>query len=338
MLLLTPVVLRRGAQLGSDIPACVFLLLVCHVLIASATRSRWITLWLAPLGAAAYYLRYGSIVALGCLAVVFAIIWRDQLRRLLVPLILTGLLFAALLIPHVLDSIEKTGSPLGIFVLAGKEAHRRYLGEGLVYYLGVWWWRDVGPVMTLLLAYGAVATIRTTDRTVRFLGLSSLAMIAVYGVSTHGESRYVLLPMVLLGLIGAQRLGLTWRFRWLSVLSAIAVATAAVSIVVTVNLESPRAPHLGAQMVTWIRKNTPATPCATLSLHHRQVAWYTQCQAFSPDNYDFENPAPVFVLVFSEDRMSVAMARTIEAAALLAFGPGVLVYRFPGRRSASPGQ
>jgi hypothetical protein len=46
----------------------------------------------------------------------------------------------------------------------------------------------------LLVAYGVVATVRTTDRTVRFLGLSSLAMIAMYGVSTHGEGRYVLLP------------------------------------------------------------------------------------------------------------------------------------------------
>lgn len=295
-------------------------------------------LWLAPLGAAACYVRYGSIAALGCVVIVFGIVWRDQLRRLVVPLIVTGLLFAALLIPHVLDSIEKTGSPLGIFILAGKEAHRSYLGEGLVYYLGVWWWRDVGPVMALLLAYGAVATLRTTNRTVRFLGLSSLAMIAVYGVSTHGESRYVLLPMILLGVIGAQRLGLGWRFRWLPVLATVAVATAAVSIVVTVNLESRRAPHLGAQLVTWIRKNTPATPCATLSLHHRQVAWYTQCHAFSPDNYDFATPVPVFLLVFSADRVSATMARTVAAADLLAVGPGVLVYRFPGGRAASPGQ
>ncbi len=88
-----------------------FLLLAVHVLIASATRDRWSALWLAPLGAAAYYVRYGSIAALGCLAIVFVCVWRDQLHRLLFPLVVTGLLFAALLIPHFLDSIEKTGSP-----------------------------------------------------------------------------------------------------------------------------------------------------------------------------------------------------------------------------------
>ncbi|HEY5920343.1 MAG TPA: glycosyltransferase family 39 protein, partial [Kofleriaceae bacterium] len=151
-------IVQFNAQLLSDLPSTGCMLAALAILIAELTRDggpRYRLLAVAPLLAAAFYIRYGScltIVLIGLAAIGFGARAIAQ-RPLLV--IVTGLVFIALLVPHLLDSIDQTGSALGIMRASAKVPPRG--GSALAgYFLANPIWR-YGALAAPLMFVGALA-------------------------------------------------------------------------------------------------------------------------------------------------------------------------------------
>src|SRR5262249_10344985 len=107
---------RRSSELLSDLPAAACLLagtaLVVGGLAREAGPPRRLVL-AAPWLAAAFYIRYGSLLAIAAIGgAALAVGWRAALRRPWIALTTIGL-FALLLVPHLVASQAVTGSPLG---------------------------------------------------------------------------------------------------------------------------------------------------------------------------------------------------------------------------------
>jgi len=139
VLLTAPELQRRAPELLSDLPSLGLLFLVIWVLVRELERdgdpSRGLLL-AAPLAAAAFYVRYGSALALAVVALCAAPIWWQEIVRAWRWIAATAALFAILMVPHLIHSLTDTGSALGIMRNARAVAGRRYLGEGLLYHLG----------------------------------------------------------------------------------------------------------------------------------------------------------------------------------------------------------
>ena len=89
----------------------------------------------APLAALAFYVRYGSILSIGGIGIAAVVLWhRAMLRnpRLVgATIVFAGLLF----VPHVLESMAHTGSPLGMMTSAGEQVDTMEFYETAVRYL-----------------------------------------------------------------------------------------------------------------------------------------------------------------------------------------------------------
>ncbi|HEY4057213.1 MAG TPA: hypothetical protein VGM39_11425 [Kofleriaceae bacterium] len=293
------VVCRRGATLGSDVPAAA-LLLGAMLMIGTGCKSgrarRWMMLTAAPLAAAAIYVRYASISSVAVIAIAAAIAWRHQWRALLAPALATAALCALLLVPLALYSHLATGSPIGIFERAAHEAGRTYIGDGLRYYATTWWWRDVGPVATVFMLLGLLAWLRRREPIVSFCVLAALGMIAATGIASHGEARYALLPLGLLVHAGAvfSREVITdgplipYRHaRPLRLVLAVACAASfVVGAMVPIQSSSSALPFSAAQRIADLSR-AARTPCRVLTESKWQIGWYAECRAFEDDSFDF---------------------------------------------------
>jgi hypothetical protein len=313
---------RRGAEILSDVPALLLLILVLLVLVrelgreapsgapqADHSRHRsgelaggrpgLALLAVAPLGAAAFYLRYGmstSLVGIGLAAVM---VWWRPLARGRGVVLATAALFALLLLPHVLHSIEETGTPLGVLQVSGDAAHRAYLGEGLVQFplaLAL----EGGPVLLALVVIGAIAGARCVirlrrerrrsrpafeDRVTAFLWVASVFQILVSGLLVHAEFRYFFFGVTGLVLVGcaaacrwaaardARRLG-TWAA---AALFVVAAATHVYNVHRYRRLGEIRAVIVDA--ATQIRRAAGAEACGVATSRTGQIGWYSGCVA-----------------------------------------------------------
>ena len=64
------------------------------------------------------------------------VLWHEAMLKNRALVTGAALLFAALLIPHVVRAINATGTPWGLVTYTGRFAGRRYIGQGLLQYLG----------------------------------------------------------------------------------------------------------------------------------------------------------------------------------------------------------
>jgi hypothetical protein len=198
----SPSMPAHGSELLSDLPSAACLLVAITLLVSELSRAdglRRRIVWVAPLCAAAFYLRYGSAAPIAVIAVAFAIVgWRAMLRRPW-PVICTVVLFALLLTPHALRAHELTGSVTGILDLSAEipgeaEGVLAYLHDPLVRY---------GIAIAPLMLVGVIAPLALRrGRFVLALQLAALGQIAVLAATTQVQPRFIYLATVLLVVLG----------------------------------------------------------------------------------------------------------------------------------------
>ncbi len=238
----------------------------------------------APLALAAFYLRYGALGTLGAIAIASAIVWRRQLRANLGPLALGLGLTAIGLVPHVLQSLDATGDPLGMLREASRLAGRAYTGDGLVFYATRWWlW--LGPAAAVAVATGILAAItarRRGDDVSAMFGLASAIAILALGLEAHGEARFVIVPEVLLVSTGVAWLSaraVAGRMR-----APIATAGITVSLVIAI-----AGTGWSAEYARWtfdaavdagaiVRRAAGGEPCRVWCGQWPQLEWYSGCR------------------------------------------------------------
>lgn len=293
-----PAVTYNAGFFLTDVPSLAILLLLMLVawteLEDRATPTRGL-LWLAPIAAAAFYVRYGASVPIAAITLTAVLLWRRRLLRAWRLAAATLALFVLLLLPHLMQAALQTGSPLGIARMAQALASPAFPGEALSRYLAWIPGAFAGPVGDTLLVVGVVglpvlAVVgRLRDRIGRalsFLLAPAVIQFLVLGWTALPNRRYVLLPMVLAIVAGTLVLGhLTRRF---SQPSRQALAAATVLVTVVVGLSSvvgglsgeARRARSADELVDAARlvaRDAGGTSCAILGYPPPQLTWYSGC-------------------------------------------------------------
>ena len=214
----SPVVIAELALFHTDLPAAglllALMLLVWYEFERRPEPSR-LLLVAAPLAAAAFYIRYGSILPIGGIGVASVLLWHRAMLRNPRLVGATIAVAAVLFAPHLVEAMSRTGSPLGIITSAGEQVDTSEPIETAARYLG-WLPAQLAHRLgfAVMLAGVAHAVIAAIDA-VRRRGLTQVARAYVWlyvpaGVTTvglilqsHPEQRYVLLPVVLTIIAGA---------------------------------------------------------------------------------------------------------------------------------------
>ncbi|MEJ7603572.1 MAG: hypothetical protein WKG01_37140, partial [Kofleriaceae bacterium] len=241
---------------------------------------RWRLVGAAPLLAAAFYFRYGSAPVIAVIGLVAAIVWWRSILRRPYPFLAMGALLALLFVPHVLHSIDATGSWSGVLYISRTMPRRAYLGEGLVTYLTanpfVFYGALVAPV-----ALVGLATCWRLGRVGWFLGLVAIGQLITIGINTHGQPRYVFFAAALLVVPGVATLAKLARPRL--ALSLVACAWLGVAIAVVPynrRLAELRQPIVLAARA--ISSDAAGRPCFVVARIVPQLMWYAHCDGLMP--------------------------------------------------------
>ncbi|MFE9658439.1 glycosyltransferase [Streptomyces sp. NPDC005955] len=302
--------LRRLPQYLTDIGATGLLVVVVWILVRVQEKPGSRALWaLPPVVLAAFYLRYGVVgnllaIALGALFAYGPRAWAAQGRRLAV----VGALVLLGTVPHLVQAVRLTGSPLGLLTWATEQAERTFIGDGLVYYLAILPYRLAGDLGGLFLGIGLVAlvaAVRRTragdpadrDRRTVFLGSASALTFLVLGLATDGEPRFVYLPVVLLTVLGVQTLRGALAVRAVPVLTATA-GMALLTLLGTVHVVAhgavpgPMDQHRSTVPVARALAAAPGERCLLVTAYEPENGWYARCDAVTYGQYRRLDPAP----------------------------------------------
>jgi CheY-like chemotaxis protein len=274
-------VLRRAARHDAS-PV----LHVGEVEIDRETGPRWRVVWVAPLFAAAFYIRYGSCIPVTVIGVsASAIGWRAIARRP-APAIATVGLLAALLAPHIAMAIRETGSPLGIISECTSAIHTGS-SASLVTYVTSNPFTYYGFTAPVLIA-GIVSVTRIRDRRRALLWVIAVLDIVALGLTPIPQARYIFTGITLLALLGVDAIkraiaGRPARVRtWLGVLAAVALAVSWLYTAVAVYRLAASAETRMASTVlasAAIRRDAGGAACEVLCRHTTQLQWYSGCKA-----------------------------------------------------------
>lgn len=303
--------LERSGEVLNDLPSLTLLCLTLSVMLRELERtggpSRRL-LWVAPLAAATFYVRYGAIVPLGLAGVAALALWRREIAaRWRIVLATVGLL-ALLLLPHLIAAVRATGLPVGIVTMSAAMAGHQYIGEGLVYYLRTWFLASgwaAGGVMACGVAYGALLLVRHlrargvnptspvterasggSDRSALLLWIVATGHVLVTGLGVHGESRYLFPAFFLLmglGTRGLARLVPRALFdrRWVAAVSCLALAALVVHQHWIRRAPTNRAAARPTSIVKLAAERIRADgdgPCwVATNGPPPQVGWYSRC-------------------------------------------------------------
>ncbi len=276
---------RRSAELLSDLPATACLVMATSVVIeqvGKADRAGWRLMLAAPWLAAAFYLRYGSLIAIAVIVGVGLIVGWPAVRRGIAPVLATAALFALLLVPHLVWSNDLTGSPFGIIrhssdiISVYRPSVLGYLAVNpLVYY---------GIAATPAVVAGVVA-IRG-NRSVVMMWAFALAHVVLVGLTTLPQSRYVFFALALLIVLGTERI--RWflarfasRARF-AIRVAVGVAalgawivTSIAAVSIAARRERTYEPTLTASAL--IHDDARGRACFVIGRHSTQLEWYSGC-------------------------------------------------------------
>jgi hypothetical protein len=214
----SPIVLAQVARFHNDLPVVAPILALMVLLwwqLEEREEPGWPLLAVGPLAASAFYLRYGALAILVGVGVTATLLWWQHAIRHPRLVGATLLLAVALFVPHVIDAVGSTGSPLGIIRSAVTAADTssplqsawRYIRWAPTQLFGV-----TGLLMGLAaVGYSAVAVAcsirarRPTPAARRLAWLLLPAAVAAMGtvIVSHAEPRYVLAPVVLVEIAGA---------------------------------------------------------------------------------------------------------------------------------------
>jgi 4-amino-4-deoxy-L-arabinose transferase-like glycosyltransferase len=284
-------VARRAAELLSDLPAAGCLFAGTAIVVTELSREgapRWRLVAAAPCFAAAFYLRYGSVLAIAAIGGAGLVVGgRAVLRRPGVAAA-TIALFALLLVPHLLAARAATGSALGLLRMSSDTLGDAYVGQSLVTYLTSNPFTYYGAVTAPVMLAGLAAIHRHRDRRVRLLWLIAVADIVLVGLTPVAQSRYIFLGIVLLVMLGADELHRLASARApaarraLGWIAAAAVAASWISVAITLQLlEDSRARRSAGTYaaIAAIRADARGAPCEVMARRSTQLQWYTGCIA-----------------------------------------------------------
>lgn len=283
----------RGPQLLSDLPAAACLLMATLLVATELERGTgptWRFVAVAPWLAAAFYLRYGSVVPIAVLGGAAVLVWPRAILRRPLPVLAAAALFVGLLVPHFLHAIEVTGAPLGILTGSSHIPRRAYVGEGLVTYFTANPFVFYGGLAPFLLVAGVASVVWPAPparRVARYLWLTALATVVILGIQTHGTARYVYFSTLLLCFLGADLLVRAVRRWWPdhSWPRRAALTLVALAWLVMFGLAGPGA-NVSEASRRWtvmvadlLRQDAAGRPCHVLARHRTQLMWYGGCRS-----------------------------------------------------------
>jgi hypothetical protein len=270
----------RGHELLSDLPATTCTLAAIAIAVAELRRDdgpRWRIVLVAPLLAAAFYVRYATALPIALICALAAIAWWRSIAKRPLPVVATAAALAVLAIPHVVHAIDVTGSPTGILALSAGVPRRDYVGEGLVSYLAGNPFVVYGALSPLLV-FGLVA-VRRRDRAIRFAWGVAVGQIVGLGLLSHGQPRYIFVALALLCILGVAEIARVFDARRraiaLAVVGAAALGTLAATIVRGAR-DDWRTPI--PEAAEQIRRDAGGRPCEVVSRRFAQLMWYTGCR------------------------------------------------------------
>jgi len=258
--------LRLSTDLLSDIPSAALVLAGLAVLLGELD---WRMLVVAPLFAAAFYVRYGSCVPIAIIAVA-VLAWRFRELRL-GPVAATVALFAVLLVPHVLMSRAATGTTLGIL---HESAAMPAPGRGLANYgiRAFFMFGLLGPPLIICAVVGA-----RRDRRRALLVTIALAQILVLGMQTQAQPRYVFVATVLLAIAGIDTLKAHLGRPALALVAASWLIVIVSAVRSQRELASENEHTLAAAAL--IRADDAGLPCFVMGRKRMQLEWYSGCES-----------------------------------------------------------
>ncbi len=312
LLVEAPSFLRRAAEFLNDIATTALVVLIIYLLwrhFEERATNRWEVVLVAPLAAAAFYLRYGVVSTYLVVLLVGGVVWRKKIAASIGPLLITAAGLVLLIVPHVVYAIGTTGSPVGILTAATSTAGRAYFGEGLVTYVR---WLPIelaGPLLGPVVAVGALATIAALvgrnkgesrrRRTILLLGGIGAGHLALTGLFVHAEQRYVFLSIALLGLVGAQAIldggaRLEATMRRTTGIAALALLLLLTAVDVTrahTNLRDVAADRVVIEDAGEAIAEAADADCLVMTSYLPQVTWYSSCATTA---FDLESvPRPL---------------------------------------------
>jgi hypothetical protein len=273
--------LGRNAHVLGDIPAVVGVVAGMAIAVTELSREdgpRWRLVAAAPAFAFAFYMRYGTAPIIALAMVAAPIVWFRAVRARPLPIVVTGLVFGVLLMPHVLASLAETGSVLGILRSSSEIPRRAYIGEGLVTYVTSNPLMYYGILAPFAVA-GLVALVVRPRRATIYLAGVGLAQIVTIGLMSHGQPRYVFLGITLLAIPGVALLARLFTPTRILLVALAIVYALSVSYVVRRNIAQHRRFDSVVAAGEAIRADAHGRPCIVISSSPFQVLWYSRCAA-----------------------------------------------------------
>ncbi|HET6379499.1 MAG TPA: hypothetical protein VFH63_00485 [candidate division Zixibacteria bacterium] len=284
----------------TDIPSSTLLVLGLGVLWRAVERPGavgWSLAWLAPIVAAAFYVRYGAAVPVVGIGLAAALAWPMRLAAAWRQVAATLALLALLLVPHVAFSIAQTGTPLGIVLVGQSAAAPAAAGDGLLEYLDAFPAPLAGLLPAAFMVLGLAGWVhrlaqagrrRAVDpgaRALTLLAVPALFQVVTLGLTIHAEPRYVYSAVVLLVIAGSLLVTDAARARdrpGRGVLVTVGLAAAvsmAVNLVAVPQLARDRTRDWGWEREVGLRiaELAPAGDCVVVAHSVPQTTWYSRC-------------------------------------------------------------
>lgn len=299
----SPLQLESGVFL-TDVPSTCLLMVLTALLWRQLRGPGPINagfLLLAPIAAAAFYLRYGAAVAIVALGIAAVATTGRRLARSARIVLASLVVFLLLLLPHAVMATGQLGTPWDILVMAERGAAESSQQLPLAQY-ALWFPSEImGPLGALLAVAGLTAVIiavwrstrgrredlRQRDQFAAFVGVTVLVLMAVLGTVIHAEARYLLFVMALLIVLGSTTVApflarLSRARRRPTLVTAALVASAL--LVVGIAATGVRI-HERGESWDWKRDvgldvgaNSTGS-CSVLTSDVPIVSWYSRCAA-----------------------------------------------------------
>ena len=288
MLATTHQLVLRAPELLNDIPSTTCLVMAIVLVIDELDRDngpRYRLVTAAPLLAAAFYLRYGCAPVILLIALAAMALWHRAVVARPGPVLVTAIVFGALLAPFFVYSHRVTGSALGILHMASELAPRKYLGDGLWHFVRNNPFRQYGvalaPVMVLGLA--SIARPRPVQRRAAwFLAIVAVGQIVIIGIVSHASTRMVFLAMALLTVLGVdliERSTRPGRARCAAAIVGVLAAVVMVTVMVPLERRMKRGLASTVAAARAIRADAEGKPCTVIARATPQLMWYSGCGA-----------------------------------------------------------
>jgi 4-amino-4-deoxy-L-arabinose transferase-like glycosyltransferase len=283
----TVCIAKRSADLLSDVPAAACLLAASSILSTELSREggpRWRLLWVAPWLGAAFYLRYGSCIPIAVLGLVALVGGWRAIRQRPAPVVATVALGAAFLVPYLVLSIRLTGKVLGIL----RDSSTTLPAElGLLTYVSSNPFTYYGALAAPLMLLGLGSILHRRDRRSVMLWAIAVGDIIAVGLTTLGQSRYILLGIAILLILGVRevegwissRPARTGARLTIVALLAVVAVWGLVAFRITRIGDERRAGTLTTRMAAAvIARDAQGKPCLVLGRRATQLEWYSGCR------------------------------------------------------------